>query len=375
MIRIGVIGCGQRMRSLARELVGFGDISLKMVYDPQPGQVERFVQELGQSMRPRQADSWKQLVENKSLDWVLIGSPNAHHAKQAAASLTAGKQVFLEKPLAVTMDECLELMRVQEETGSKLVTGFVLRWSPLYQRMHRLLSELDFGPVVSFQACEHISYEHGAYMMRGWRRDRSIAGSYALEKCVHDLDLIQWMTGSPVCAVTALGGRKIYIGKNREALPILKDIQWEEKGNLDLPHPCFDEPDLVEDHFSALIRCSSGISGVLQASAGSAVPLRRLSLHCLTGWIEAELYSGTLRYRTCSMEHEKLLSWSFNDLHGGGDAPLAAGLHLSMLSRENERQQMIEGVQATMAGIALGESMDRREWIDISAQLGLIDYR
>ena len=372
MIHIGVIGCGQRMRSLVRELSVYDKVRIDCVFDPQASQVDRLIKETGLTGLALRAGSWQQVAEHRDLDWVLIGSPNAHHARQAVSALRSGRHVFLEKPLAVTREECLELVNVWNLGTYRLATGFVLRWSPLYRKMKDLLGHLDFGPVISFQACEHISYAHGSYMMRSWRRRRDQAGSFVLEKCVHDLDLIQWMTGTPVTAVAALAGRDLYTLKNRDLLSPREDPYWEEKGNLELSHPFSDEPGSVEDHVSSLITCASGLFGTFQASAGSALPLRRLSLQCLTGWIEAELYSGTLRYRTCSMDAQQVLSWSFTDLHGGGDGPLAAGLYRSMVSRDDQRDETAAGIQATMAGIALGESIESGEWVDIAADLAAV---
>ena len=68
---------------------------------------------------------------------MLIASRNQHHAAQSLAALRAGKHVFVEKPMALTAEECRELCAAVEETGKQLTVGFNRRFAPFYRELKR----------------------------------------------------------------------------------------------------------------------------------------------------------------------------------------------------------------------------------------------
>ncbi len=367
MIKIGVIGCGQRMRKLCGKIARYDQAEITAVYDPSDAQIQRFFREVGSSSPPRRHRDWEDLADD-DLDWVMIGSPNVFHASQAIGCLEKGKHVFLEKPLAVTRRECIDLADAWALSKRKLVTGFVLRWSPLYRQMKHLLETMDFGPVISLQASENISYAHGCYIMKNWRRNEAVSGPFILEKCVHDLDLLQWMASSPVVRTAAVSGKALYTEMNSSALPKEIVSAWDDKGNLDADTPFGDGPDRVDDHTLVLMEFQSGAKGQFMTVAGSAVPERRLNVCCLKGTLIGELYSGTLRYRTVSMDHEHMVTWDAMGLHGAGDDPLAEDLYLQMTGERNEQVSVIEGLQAVLCGIAAGEAAVSGGWVEVSHQ-------
>ena len=77
---------------------------------------------------------------------MLIASRNQEHAAQALAALRAGKHVLVEKPMALTEDECRELARAVEESGCHLTVGFNRRFAPLYQPLQQKLAGRSIAP-------------------------------------------------------------------------------------------------------------------------------------------------------------------------------------------------------------------------------------
>ena len=67
------------------------------------------------------------MLKSDRIQWVLIGSKNYLHHEHCIASFRADKNVFCEKPLAITIDQCQDIRRVQKETQKIFSTGFVLR--------------------------------------------------------------------------------------------------------------------------------------------------------------------------------------------------------------------------------------------------------
>ena len=364
-VKIGVIGCGQRLRTLCSHLLHYETVEIVSLYDPDQAQMKRFIKDCGITRPVRLCESWQQLLENPNIGWIYIGSPNSLHYEQARAALQAGKDVFLEKPLATRVDDCLDLLRLRQKTGHRIITGFVLRYSPLYRAAKRLLKEKRFGPILTIQANENISYSHAAYIMRGWRRMIDIAGPHILEKCIHDIDIMQWMSESRFEKITAVGDRSIFSSAHSGLYPQEILAAWEEKGNLDSSDPFSDEQITIEDHLQLQAVCENGVKAQFTAVAGSAMPERRLSITCVGGSIVAELYSGTVRYRTIEMDHEEQLRWFEGGLHGGGDGVLAGELEAVMCSGTFPAVDLMEGIWANIAALAADEARRTREWIDL----------
>ena len=77
---------------------------------------------------------YEEVLRDPQVDAVLIASRNQHHAAQSLAALRAGKHVFVEKPMALTAEECRELCAAVEESGKQLTVGFNRRFAPYLSR-------------------------------------------------------------------------------------------------------------------------------------------------------------------------------------------------------------------------------------------------
>jgi len=126
------------------------------------------------------------LLDDPSVDIVVIVSRNEQHAAQALAALEAGKHVFLEKPMALTTDECREIYQKVRGTGLALGVGFNRRFAPFYLEQRQYVSQRNTPAVVNCRVSSPgIS---GSY----WMADPSIGGAILGEAC-HFVDLMHWL--------------------------------------------------------------------------------------------------------------------------------------------------------------------------------------
>jgi predicted dehydrogenase len=132
---------------------------------------------------------YRQVLEDDAVDMVLILSRNQQHAEQAEAALRAGKHVFLEKPMALTEDECRSLDRAVRETGKLLTVGFNRRFAPFYVEQKAMLSRRDGPAVVNCRV--NSPGLSGAY----WAAESAHGGAILGEGC-HFADLLYWMLDS-----------------------------------------------------------------------------------------------------------------------------------------------------------------------------------
>ena len=140
---------------------------------------------------------YQQILDDPQIDVVLIASRNKEHADQAEAALRAGKHVFLEKPMALTEDECRRLTRAVDETGLQLTVGFNRRFAPFYVEQKRLLSRRSGPAVINCRV--NSPGLSGAY----WAAEAAHGGAILGEGC-HFVDLLYWLLDSEPVSVSAV---------------------------------------------------------------------------------------------------------------------------------------------------------------------------
>lgn len=153
------------------------------------------------------------ILKDPDVDVVLITTRHEHHAAQALAALKAGKHVFVEKPMALTEEECRMLSRAVQESGKQLAVGFNRRFAPCYMNLKRAIAKRS-GPAV-------INCRIDSPGMSGsfWGADLSSGGAI-LGEAVHFIDLMYWLLDSEPVAVSAFSlpaGKKEPIGENNLA--------------------------------------------------------------------------------------------------------------------------------------------------------------
>lgn len=153
---------------------------------------------------------YEELLADPDVDVIFILTRNQHHARQAAAALGAGKHVFVEKPMALTVDECRMLERAVSASGRQLTVGFNRRFAPFYLQQKRALAGRSMPMVINCRVnSPSIS---GSY----WMADPAIGGAILGEAC-HFVDLMYWMLGTEPVAVSAYSlptDRKHPVGEN-----------------------------------------------------------------------------------------------------------------------------------------------------------------
>ncbi len=156
------------------------------------------------------ASDYAEILNDPGIQAVVIVSRNQQHAPQALAALQAGKHVFVEKPMALTEDECRELSQAVAETGKQLSVGFNRRYAPTYIALKKQLTKRN-GPAVLNCRINSPGIT-GSY----WMADPAIGGAILGEAC-HFVDLMYWLLESEPIEVSAYSlptGKKDPIGEN-----------------------------------------------------------------------------------------------------------------------------------------------------------------
>ncbi len=214
-LRIAVIGAGARaLEGYCKHFQQFDPAPrFTAIAEPNPSFLERTLKELHLARRDvRIYPSWESLLETEiDLDAAVIGTPNHLHFGPARVLLQRKVPFVLEKPMAVTERECYEIHRDATRLHVPVQLGFVLRSAPMYRKIREILDRGTIGQVISIQADELVGPMVSSIMFRGsWRRLRKLSGGAMLEKCCHDMDLLNWMAGSRPVAMHSFGGRRTF---------------------------------------------------------------------------------------------------------------------------------------------------------------------
>jgi predicted dehydrogenase/threonine dehydrogenase-like Zn-dependent dehydrogenase len=137
-----------------------------------------------------------EVLRDANVDLCLILSRNQEHARQTVAALRAGKHVFVEKPMALTLAECREIYQAVEASGRQLTVGFNRRFAPFYLELKQALQKRT-SPVVMNCRINSPGIS-GDY----WMADPSIGGAILGEAC-HFVDLMYWLVEAEPVSVMA----------------------------------------------------------------------------------------------------------------------------------------------------------------------------
>ena len=362
-----VIGCGSRLNTMTALLAFSPRVKILGGWDPSPENV-RQMRKLARSPRATIYGSMEEMLADPDVKWVLIGSPNAFHAGQILAAFAAGKHVFSEKPLAVTTDDCVRIIEAQRHTGLRLATGFTLRYASIYRKAKAVIDSGRLGRLVSITASENIRPRHATYIFTNWRRRKELAGSHILEKCVHDLDILNWFTGSRPKRIAAAGGNLMFIPENAylaDRYPRrFRCHEWDiipeawEKGS---GNP-FLEDIGIEDHVSALMEYGKV---TFQATVANVLPERRIYINGTEGNLVLELYSGILKWKTLGMGVARRRRF-IGGGHGDGDIHIMRGLARSMAEGTEPECGGAEGLFSTVVATGIDEARISGSFIDMT---------
>src|SRR5205085_471514 len=146
-LRFALFGCGDFGPHFAPYILEIAD--LEAICDPNPAALAAFEQRLQRPFH-KYADA-ATLLENEDIDAVAITSPNFTHRDITLLAARHGKHVYCEKPMAVSVPECWEMVRACEKAGVRLMVGHKRRLRPPWARMIELREEL--GEVIAITSC------------------------------------------------------------------------------------------------------------------------------------------------------------------------------------------------------------------------------
>ena len=267
---------------------------------------------------------YKELLKIKEIGAVFISTPDYLHEEMAVAALEAGKAIYLEKPMAITIEGCDRILRTAYETGSKLFVGHNMRHFPAVLKMKEVI---DSGLIGEVQAgwCRHfVSYGGDAYF-RDWHSEQCNTTGLLLQKGAHDIDVMHWLMGSYTTKVTGMGQLSVYNRCKRRSPETPGCAKWSDDQYPPLECDGFSPVINVEDHNMVLMQLENGAQAAYLQCHYTPDAERNYTFIGTKGRVEnigdygnCEIHVWTQRGKRTEPDivyHLKPISGS----HGGGD--------------------------------------------------------
>lgn len=208
---------------------------------------------------------YQEILGDDEIDAVFVCTPDQLHEQNTLDALSAGKHVYLEKPMAITIEGCDRILRLASTSPGKLYVGHNMRFAPVFQRMHQLINDGAIGEVQSIWCRHFISYGGDAYF-RDWHSERANTTGLLLQKGAHDIDVIHWLGGAYTDRVVGMGKLSVYDKLERRAAgtPAPEVISFNRKNWPPLATSGYSPNIDVEDHSMILMQLANGVQASYQ---------------------------------------------------------------------------------------------------------------
>ena len=208
-VRVGIIGCGSMGSDLARNCASLEKAEIVGACDIEAKKAEQLAEELD-------ADCFASSREllSEDVEAVIVAVPNFLHAEVSVEAAKAGKHVFCEKPMALSVAECDEMIEAAKGSGVGLMIGQSERYDPVFDRVKQIVDSGIIGRPFSI----HVERLDGRDWVRGgasWRGKAEACGGMLYHCNVHELDYMRYIC-EDVDRVGALMSKNVAEGTDYE---------------------------------------------------------------------------------------------------------------------------------------------------------------
>ena len=221
---------GNIMNKLSCVILGYGDRSSR--YAEYAKSVPEELEIVGlidiNELKRRQGKEDFQLKDNQifesldeflhadmACDVVINGTMDQMHYETTMPLLEKGYNILLEKPITANPKELLEIERKAREKQCQVVVCHVLRYTPFYSQIKRIVDSGRIGKITNMQLNEHVWYGHfvNAFVRGKWRSEKECGSGLMLAKCCHDTDLMCWLNNNTTPKLVSSFGSKSFFAE------------------------------------------------------------------------------------------------------------------------------------------------------------------
>lgn len=197
--KIGIVGAGAIGTAHKQAIDANAECELVAVCD----KVLEKAQLLAEGTSAHVYEDYQQMQESEKLDAVILNLPHFLHKSITVYFLEHGVPVLVEKPMAITTEECDAMIAASKKSGTKLAVGHVQKYFPCYRALKKMIEENRFGKLCGIREVRNCDYFTGR---PAWFLNRKLAGGgIVMNYCAHTMDKIFYCTGLKAKEVFAAG--------------------------------------------------------------------------------------------------------------------------------------------------------------------------
>jgi phthalate 4,5-cis-dihydrodiol dehydrogenase len=200
-LRLGIIGLGRAFTLMLPTFVAHPDLKLVAGYDPRPDAVERFKSEFSANGCATAED----LCADPAVQAVYIASPHQFHVEHVKLAAANGKHILVEKPMALDVSDCLEMIDAARESGVRLLVGHSHSYDAPYLKAREIVASGRYGPARMITAVNFTDFLYRP--RRPEELDTSAGGGVVFSQAAHQVDVVRLLAGAKATSVKAFSGR------------------------------------------------------------------------------------------------------------------------------------------------------------------------
>ena len=215
-LKVIIMGAGSRGSGYAK-IMAKSPERYKVVGVAEPIESRRnFIKNLFDVEDSNCYDTWEKILDvPKFADIAVVSMMDQMHTEPALKALELGYDLLLEKPAAPTPEECGLIYRKAKECGRKIIVCHVLRYTPHFLKMKSLIDDGTLGDIVSIEHTEAVGNVHQSHsFVRGNWGNEGRSSFMLLQKCCHDIDILQWLVGKKCSKIQSFGSLNYFCEKN-----------------------------------------------------------------------------------------------------------------------------------------------------------------
>lgn len=267
-VRLGLIGLGNRGTALLRACLDRPDVEVVALADAEPKHLARAsgIAEKARGRRPEALDSADRLLERADVEAVVAALPCDLHAGVYEAAIRAGKHLYAEKPLGLTVAECDRLIAESgRRPGQAVHVGFQRRSNPRYIDGVAAIRRGELGDLIGASS-SWLSSNGPIGGHDGWLASRARSGDWMVEQAVHVWDVLHWVAGEPPARAFGSGRRDVF-GPVRDVTDDYTATLVWPSGFVATFAQSWSAP--ADEHFTGVTLKVSGREGAIDFASGT----------------------------------------------------------------------------------------------------------
>ena len=259
-VKFGIIGADFSLRSgMVLQYYPHDKGELTAICDTNPDVLKRY-KDKNPDSSVKCYDSADKMYADPDVQAVFIMVRDCFHEELAISALNAGKAVYLEKPMAITVEGCDRILDAAVRNKGKLFVGHNMRYFDSVLKMKEVIDSGVIGEIQSVWVRHFVNY--GSCYYHHWCAEKKNSTGLLLQKGAHDIDIIHWLTGAYSKRVVGMGRLSVYNrtanylapGEAPDRKKAFSDETWPPL-SVDKLNPNMD----VEDHNMLLMQLSNGV--------------------------------------------------------------------------------------------------------------------